>query len=493
MNYSSDELLALTTLQLIDEELARRDFASFCSYVDRGYVAAPFHQKIMALLQAVFDGRERFVEISIPTRHGKSELMSVKFPAWYLGCRPHHELLHISYANSLSNEFSRRVRAIIRDNSRYRRLFPRVALDSERQRLDDWRTTAGGGFRSVGIQSGIAGRGADGLLLDDPQAEESARSMTQMENDYQWYAGEARTRLHPGAWIVLAMTRRHQLDLPGRLLDLAQNESKADQWTKLVLPGLALEADPMGRRPGEALWPERYDEQALAALRAVSESKFQALIQQDPRGTEVKMFNIGSFREFHTRKPVMTSRPAWCFDLAITDDDRSDYTAWARVQHNMHSGAMLFTDMLHVREEWPQVKRWILGLMLKHDQDDFVFDHRTYELMAVQQLREEFPEMDARIHTVKMVGDKRARAAVFADVVEAGLAWVEHNPDLGRATNLFMREHDLFDGAPHDDFVDVSSVATHWFGLHKRFEMLIGGKPKKPVSRLVAQVLEAMP
>lgn len=473
MSSLNDKLLARVTLSLIDEELARRDFAAFCSYVDRGYVAAAFHQKIMTLLQAIFDGQERFIEISIPTRHGKSELMSVKFPAWYLGRRPHHELLHVSYANSLSNEFSRRVRSMIRDNPRYRRLFPAVALDSERQRLDDWRLTAGGGFRSVGIQSGIAGRGADGLLLDDPQAEESARSMTQLENDYQWYAGEARTRLHPGAWVVLAMTRRHPLDLPGRLLDLAAIDANADQWVSLVLPGLALENDPMGRAPGVALWPERYDEQALAALRAVSESKFQALIQQDPRAEGGKLFDAQDFKVWLGGHLPFESpeKAAWCFDLAVTDQERSDYTAWARV---WRSGMkLLFSDMQQVRAEFPMVKRRIFDLMRSYPSDNFVFDHRLHELLAVQEILDALPTMRGRVHTVKMAGDKRARAAVFADRVAAGDVWVEHQV-ASAAANPFIREHDLFDGAPHDDFVDVSSLACHWFGLDKRFEMLIG-------------------
>jgi phage terminase large subunit-like protein len=355
------------------------------------------------------------------------------------------------------------VRAIVRDDPVYRELFPSVALDPERQRLDDWKTTAGGGFKSLGVEGGVSGHGAHGLILDDPHKEGDQDSPTTLENIFTWYTTAARTRLHPGGWILFVMTRWHPLDLAGRLL-AAMSDPEADQWESLVLPALAKAGDPLGRKVGEPLWPERYDVPALRALRAYSERQFEGLFQQNPRGSETQLFDVSDFQLYSSdvnREDV----GAWIFDLAITDKERSDYTCWARV---CCRGVQLwFEHMGRFREEWPAIKARVVALIDANPNDAFVFDKRLAEIMAVQEFKRLRP--NASIHMIHMAGDKSAKAKPFSDRVKAKDVFVS----LGDFGDYFVREHVLFPDGPHDDFVDVSSLACHFYGLHSRFDVLV--------------------
>lgn len=272
------------------DALARRDFLSFCQRIYPGWITAPHHVVLADHLMQVMDGSLDRLMASLPPRHTKSLMFSILFPAFWLAHNPDKQIIHASYAASLSNDFSRQVRNIVRDDLIYKRLFPHMGLDPDRQRLDDWKTTQGGGFKSVGVTAGITGHGADLFIIDDPHKEGDEKSMTQLLAVFDWYNSAARTRLSPGAPVLFPMTRWHPRDLAGRLLEMAEIDSNADQWLQLKFPALALENDPLGRSPGDPLWPERFTKENLLSIQALSERYFEALFQQNPQVTDEPMF-----------------------------------------------------------------------------------------------------------------------------------------------------------------------------------------------------------
>ena len=462
--------------QMIDEELARREFVDFCQFIDPNFQVARHHAAIGELLDSVTAGRRDRVFVGMPPRHGKSMMISIYYSAYWLGLHPDKNIIHISYSASLSNEFSRQVRGIVRDNSAYKLLFPNVQLDPEKRNVQDWKLTAGGGFKSVGVQAGIAGHGADLMIIDDPHSETDWLSPTTLDNIFFWFTGAARTRLHPGAAIVMVMTRWHPLDLYGRLRELAIQDPNADQWYELVLPALALEDDGLGREVGEALWPDRFPRENLLKIQALSDRLFQSLYQQNPRGSESQLFTRDGFSRVPCGQDY-ANRSAWCFDLALSERDSSDYTAFGRVHYWRDSRALQFSHVQRVRKEWPSVKALIKDLMRMYPDDDFVFSKHSYDLMAVQALKQEMP--DARIKLVSQPGDKHERAATLSDWCANGLV----NVCLCDDRDLFVREHELFPSGEHDDFVDMGSVATHHFGLHKAFKLAMGKAEREPVIR----------
>lgn len=122
------------------------------------------------------------------------------------------------------------------------------------------------------------------LIVDDPfKGAEDAESQTQRNRVWDWWQSVALTRLEPNGSLVVINTRWNPDDLSGRLL-----ETEGDEWTVIDLPAISMaEDDPLGRKPGEALWPERYNTTDLERIRrGVGERVWWALYQQQPRPLE---------------------------------------------------------------------------------------------------------------------------------------------------------------------------------------------------------------
>jgi predicted phage terminase large subunit-like protein len=142
---------------------------------------------------------------------------------------------------------------------------------------------------TAGVGGPITGRGAHLLVIDDPvKNDEEARSPTCRQKQWDWWQSVASTRLRPGGLIVIIQTRWHRDDLTGRILKHAKNNGQ--RWRVVSLPALAGDDDPLGRAPGEALWPEMYPRDRLLRIRAGRTAYYwQALYQQNPQaegGTE---------------------------------------------------------------------------------------------------------------------------------------------------------------------------------------------------------------
>jgi len=220
MRVMNNRDLALVAQRRLGDELARRQMVRFAQMINPGFEVARHHRLFFEICEQVVYVGGQFCAISVPPRHSKSEVFSVLFPAWFLGHFPKDPIIHISHTSTLSNKFAFRVREILSSNQDYWRLFPGTMLHPERRRLDDWRTTAGGGFRSLGVGGGVTGEGAKVIILDDPVKEGDERNPKVLDETFEWYASAVRTRLLPGGSILIPMTRWSPRDVVGRLEEL---------------------------------------------------------------------------------------------------------------------------------------------------------------------------------------------------------------------------------------------------------------------------------
>jgi len=262
-----------------------------------------YHKLISDMVQKMIFGTLRRLIISLPPRHGKSELISRRLPAYLLGHDPDASIITASYSGDLAGRMNRDVQRIIMDE-KYQVIFPNTKLNDS-----NVRTISGGYlrnsdlfevvnhkgvYRSAGIGGGITGMGGKWLIVDDPvKNREEADSATYRNATWNWYTSTFSTRQEADARILIIMTRWHSDDLVGRLLKLSETEEGADQWEVINLPAIAT-ATPAciydNRKEGEALWPEKYDIAKLNQMRAtIGDYQFSALYQQTPRsggGTE---------------------------------------------------------------------------------------------------------------------------------------------------------------------------------------------------------------
>ncbi|HOO13212.1 MAG TPA: terminase family protein, partial [Bacillota bacterium] len=226
--------------------------------------------------------------IYLPPRHGKSMTVTETFPSYFIGRKPERRVIETSYGDSLAQRFGKFNRQKVQEYGQ--ELFG-ISISKEKASMTDW-DIAGhrGGMISAGIGAGITGQGADLLLIDDPiKNKEEAESETYRNKVWDEWQNTLRTRLHPGAAVIIILTRWHEDDLAGRLLNPEYGE--VEDWTILSLPAIAEENDLLGRELGEPLWPEHgYDATwAEATKNAVGSMTWNALYQQRPAPAEGAM------------------------------------------------------------------------------------------------------------------------------------------------------------------------------------------------------------
>ena len=241
-------------MTLASQMTATLDPAGLARYATQGrWILAPHLELLNRKLVDLAAGQIRRLLVTMPPRHGKSELCSVYLPAWYLGNYPERRIILASYESDFAASWGRRVRDVLEQHGQH--LFE-VSLRADSAAAYRWDLDGyTGGMIAVGVGGAATGRGADLFIIDDPvKSPEEAQSQTMSRRIWDWYRGVARTRLEPGGAMLLIMTRWSEDDLAGRLL--ADRDGEA--WEVLNLPALAEDDDPIGRVPGEALWPERF-------------------------------------------------------------------------------------------------------------------------------------------------------------------------------------------------------------------------------------------
>lgn len=246
----------------------------------------------------------------MPPRHGKSELASRRFPAWYLGNNPDKQIICASYSSDLAGDFGREVRNIVA-SPEFEALFPGVSLAQDSKAANRWHTNHRGSYVAAGVGGGITGKGAHIGLVDDPfKDREEADSETIREKVWKWYGSTFYTRLMPGAAVGVIQTRWHDDDLAGRLL----NDKNGDKWHHIDMQALTKDAD---GRP-VALWPEWYPIDALLRIKAVLHPRdWNSLYQQDPIPETGDYFLAEDVQWYDRRPEHLTVYGA--SDYAVTD------------------------------------------------------------------------------------------------------------------------------------------------------------------------------
>lgn len=230
----------------------------------------PHLRHVIAALDDVTAGRCDKLMVLLPPRHGKSQLVTIRYPLWRMLREPGLPVIVAAYNQALANKFSRVARKLAGD-----------ALSDDRAAVEEWELANGSSLRAVGVGGGATGHGGKLIVIDDPvKGRKEADSPTYRQWAWDWYADDIYTRREPGGALVLIQTRWHRDDLAGRIL----RSSDGPNWRVVKLPAVAGENDPLGREPGAALCPERYPLSVLGRIRGtILDRGWYALYQQEPR------------------------------------------------------------------------------------------------------------------------------------------------------------------------------------------------------------------
>lgn len=463
----SASLKKLPTLEEVKAERARRSILGFVHATFPNYKSGWVHELICKeldfFLAEVAEGKAPRLMLFVPPRHGKSELVSRRFPAYALGKYPDLSIIAASYGSDLAARMNRDVQRVI-DSDEYARIFSgtklygkniRTVADGSWLRNSDIFEVVGrrGVYRSTGVGGGITGMGADILLIDDPIKDmEQANSATYRQNVWDWYTGVAYTRLMPGGGVIIILTRWHEDDIAGRLLTAAK-KGEGDQWRVISFPAIA-EQDEACRKEGEPLHSERYSLKQLNNIRmAVGSRVWASLYQQRPSAAEGSIFKR-EWWKFYAALPQPIYGVIQSWDTAFKTGEGNDYsvcTTWGVGDFGYY-----LLDFWKGRVEFPELKKQVNILGNKWQPYAVLIEDKASGQSLIQELdrSSRYP-----ILPIEVEKDKEVRAHTATPIIEAGKVYLPENAPW---VADYIDSLASFPNGAHDDDVDSTTQALNY-------------------------------
>jgi len=319
---------------------ARKDLLTFSQLVDPTYIVNRHHEVIARRLERVpqqLQNNEKVrIMITVPPRHGKSRQATQLFPAWLLGLMPTIPVITTSYSADLAEKFGQLTKDII-ISPQYKHIFPNIKLRKDSKSKGDWKITKGGSYTAVGVGGPITGKGAKCAIIDDVlKNREEAESKSHRQKIREWYTSTLYTRLEGYGAVIVIMTRWHDDDLAGWLLEedklKKEQGEEGENWELFNFPAIA-DTDEyidgkLFRKEGEALWPSKYSLPNLLSIKnTVGVYDWSSLYQQNPILAETQEFKESMFRYFTDDDiKVKNLKYYTVVDPAISQKNTSDNT-----------------------------------------------------------------------------------------------------------------------------------------------------------------------
>jgi predicted phage terminase large subunit-like protein len=434
------------------------------------YTACKHHEVIAAALEEVEKGSIQRLIITMPPRHGKSELASRRFPAWFMGKDPYRHTIFATYNEDTAKDFGRAVREIVQMPV-FGQVFPGCQLRKGSASAEQLQTIEGGQAMFVGRGGSLTGRGADLLVIDDPiKDRDEAESKSTRDKMWGWFTDVAMSRLMSvGSRVVIIMTRWHEDDLIGRLTDPTNpyyNAEEAKHWKILALPALAMNDDPMGRKPGEALWPERFDESFLNRAKSLNPRGFAALYQGQPAPEDGDFFRkdwMVGYLPNELPKDLMVYIAS---DHAVSADQDRDATVLLPVGVDSNDDIWILPEIWWRRAETDDVVEAMIDLIDRYKPLMWWAERGHISKSIGPFLRKRMQERGiyAAIDEVTPAKDKQTRAQAIRGRMAMGkVKFPRFAPWYQDAEQELLK----FPSAKHDDFVDA--LAYIGLGLSKQF------------------------
>ena len=465
----------LAVLDLLDEwekrehaKKCRQSLLTFVKSINRDYKIGPHHKILAGKLEKAARGELDRLATAIAPRFGKSLLLSLYSPAWFMGNFPAQKLIISSHTADLAVDFGKKVRNLI-DSPEYKKVFPDVSLAADSKSAGRWNTNKGGEFFAVGVGGAVAGRGADLLIVDDPFSEQDilAGNYDVFDKVYEWYAYGARTRLMPGGRVVVLHTRWAKNDLIGRLTEEAAKNEGSDQWEYIEFPAILNEASDNEK----SLWPEQWSLEALKRTRASMPTfQWQAQYQQAPTSQHGALIKSEWWKRWKQDEPPPCEYIIMSLDAAQETSNRADFTAlttWGVFYREdddsgKRTAAIILLNCINKRLEFPQLKDLAIKEYRTWAPDCFIVEKKSNGAALYQELRRlGIPVQDytPTRGTPTSINTKFARVNSVADIVRSGLVWA---PEYRWADELIEQCND-FPSGKNDDMVDTVVMALMRF------------------------------
>lgn len=444
--------------------LLQTNYASYVDYVHEGrWKASRFHRFLCDYVQDFIERKTEnpfdVLVIHCPPQHGKSMTITETLPSWYLGRNPENRVIEISYSEDFALLFGRRNRQKIETFGE--RVFGISLAKSPNSNTEFELGNNVGGMISRGVLSGVTGRPCNLMIIDDPvKNRQEADSESYRNRIWEEWNDSFKSRLAPGAKVILIMTRWHEDDLAGRLIANLPNVEY------LRIPCESEEGDPLGRQPGHSLCPEiGKDDKWLEGFKASYQHKegsrtWNALYQGRPTSAEGNIIKREWWQYYDELPPIVD----WLMsvDATFKDGEDNDFVAiqvWGKTKADMY-----LVDAVKRHLNMPDTMREIKRLRSLYPKcKTTLIEDKANGSAIIQYLRHEMPG----IIPVNPIGGKVSRVNAVVGSIESGNVFL---PADKRFTSDFVEECAAFPRGTHDDQVDCMSQALNRLIYHRGSE-----------------------
>lgn len=523
--------LKLARRELALREMAKNYLIDFSAYVDpnsapvkakdpffASYYRAPHLALAAKYIEAAEDGSlwenvpgtgVRMLFITMHPGSWKSSLVSRKFPAWFVGKRTKakrpNQIILTSYNSSLATANNAAVLELM-ESEIYQNLFPEVQLSKKRRSSEEW-ALAGSPFmtcKAAGVGAGLSGYHGAVAIADDPIKDRAqANSPAYREQLWEWWYDVLMARvledelMQEYGFIIGMWTRWTDDDPIGRIMKQKAEGKNDDRVVILRLPALAeteeetvnahkkfgmpLEKDPLGRKPGQPMWPQKLSGERLLAIKKTSPITFASLYQQLPRPKGGYVVGQGHFKMLPSI-PQKDISWVWATDYALSEKEAApkrksdpDYTAvgliglWTPdgnrddlrlVIGYMARQRLQIFDAVQFVEDTVTGPLWPKRYPIYNGQANF-----EKVVLGIMQRRATLLAFSIKsLKRKDLPGDKMTQAQPWLERAQAGLVYVVEAP----WNDMFFEEVENFPNGANDDQVDVVTVGATAHGLAKK-------------------------
>ena len=461
-------------MKTLKSDKKRRSLLEYTKSTHPDYLAGWVHEDICKKLEQfsldVENKKSPRLILTLPPRTGKSMLAAERFPGWHLAKNPRHEVVVASYALKPARDRTTEARRVVLTEE-VQALMPTLRLRKDTYAKVDWRLEQGGGVLAVGVTGALTGSGADVLIIDDPVKDwADAYSPTKREATWDWYTSVAYPRLSPGGGILIIMTRWHEDDLVGRVLDRTANEG----WVVVNYPAIAQE-DEEHRKEGEALHPARFDLKRLNQIRETISTKVWIALYLGMPSTPGGSVWVGSWFKHWTKRSVNSEQHAAGWKTLPKKFDRTiiswDFTFGSKskkasyvVGHVFGQSGDDFYLIDEARGKWGFVasKAATLALAAKYPGSITLIEDKANGPAIIDDLRKKLKT----IHPISPDGSKIARAHAAASSIELGHVFLPEVSEVPWVSE-YLKEVGQFPEGANDDRVDASSQAIRFMSKNR--------------------------
>ena len=438
----------------LKKELCRRVYSDYVEYVHegrwiKGKAVSYICDKVQEFIEKDTGHAFDILVLSIPPQHGKSMTITETLPSWYLGRFPAKRIIEASYSEDFAQLFGRR-------NLRKIEQFGKGLFNIEKGKIannTEFELSNGiGGMISRGILSGVTGRPADLMIIDDPvKNRQEADSKTYRDRIWAEWNDSFKSRLSFGAKVIIIQTRWHEDDFAGRII---KNEKHV---TVINLKCEADDNDPLGRKPGEALCPEiGKGNEWLKDFKSTFTTKegnrtWNALYQGSPTPDDGNIFKRKWF-QYYEKLPTLPYMLI-SVDATFKDKEDNDFVSiqvWGKKNVDFY-----LVDRVKEHLGFTETLNVIRQLRNKYDQCSAVLiEDKANGSAIIEVLQREF----SGVVPINPEGGKIARANAVSPSFESGNVYL---PKTAKWLYDYETELISFPNAEHDDDVDCTTQALN--------------------------------